>query len=267
MQGNPDALLNLLTIFGIVDLDEDGYICPTEAKSLASTLGYRLTDVEVRMLFGLLDGDGDGLIEFSDFASTILYTGWTTITEPEQTVKRVFSFFDVNGDGFIRDDKMLDRLQVLGLDTDGVEQLFGAIMPLSRQGVISRTEFFNYVLDDYNYIQSSTKRISNLDLSGDAKRLRAARYAQQALFLQAETDDGLSVDDYLSYELWNGKEGPLNPLPGGEGGGTEDPRIPAERIYAQDAKETESLETIPIIVQVQDARKKPAAVVDENTEK
>lgn len=268
IQGNPDALLNLLTVFGIVDLDQDGYICPSEAKYLASTLGYRLTEVEIKMLFGLLDSDGDDLIQFRDFASTILYTGWTTITEPEQTVKRVFSFFDVDGDGFITVTEMLERLQVLGFDTEGVEQLFGDIMG-SRQGVISRAEFYTYVLDDYNYIQSSTKRMSNMDLSGDAKRLRAARYAQQALDLQAETDDGLSVDDYLSYELWNGRGAPLNSSQGAEGGGAQEEGSQDPGAYAQDATLLqESLET-PIIVQVQNARNKtytPAAAVDEKTE-
>ena len=39
VQGNPDALLNLLTVFDIADLDKNGYICKSEVSALASTLG------------------------------------------------------------------------------------------------------------------------------------------------------------------------------------------------------------------------------------
>jgi len=202
VQGNPDAILNLLVVFGIADLDLDGYISPSEAAALASTLGYRLTLTEIQMMVELLDGDGDGLITFPDFASTILYTGWSTAASADQTLKRVFSFFDRNGDGMIQVSEMLDRLEVLGFDTDGVEQLFADISG-SRQGDISRADFVAYVSDDYDYILTSTERIAKMDLSGDAKRLRAARYADQVQELQREVGEGYwgmgvsDVDDLL----------------------------------------------------------------------
>ena len=209
VQGNPDAVLNLLVVFGIADLDKDGYISPSEAATLASAFGYRLTLMEIQMMVELLDGDGDGFITFPDFVSTVLYTGWSTAASADQMLKRVFSFFDRNGDGVIQVSEMLDRLEVLRFDTDGVEELFADITG-SRQGDITRAEFVAYVSDDYEYILTSTERIAKMDLSGDAKRLRAARYADQAQALQRELGEanrGMGVSDVDDLLGINGARG------------------------------------------------------------
>jgi len=194
-QGNPDALLNLLAVFDIADLDKDGFICKSEAAALASTLGYRLTEMELQMLMGLLDVNGDGYIEFKEWASTILYTGWATVTDADQTMKRVFAFFDINGNGRIEVNEMLSRLEVLGFDTDGVMQLFSDIAG-PGQGGVTRAEFQTYVQEDYDYIQASTQRMAKMDLSGDAHRLRAARYARQAqaLLKMKEEEEAMEED-------------------------------------------------------------------------
>ena len=62
-----------------------------------------------------------------------------------------------------------------------------------------------YVQEDYDYIQSSTQRMAKMDLSGDAKRLRAARYAQQTQVLQAlalleEEEEAQAAEEALGEE-------------------------------------------------------------------
>jgi len=73
LQGNPDALLNLLAVFSIVDLDTDGYISRTEAAVLAAALGYRLTRKELNILDALMNSKrGDGYITFQVLSLLVL---------------------------------------------------------------------------------------------------------------------------------------------------------------------------------------------------
>jgi hypothetical protein len=41
VMGNPDALMNLLNIFNMIDSSGDGQIDPREVAVIASLLGYR----------------------------------------------------------------------------------------------------------------------------------------------------------------------------------------------------------------------------------
>jgi Ca2+-binding EF-hand superfamily protein len=41
LMGNPDALMNLLKIFNMIDSSGDGYIDGSEVAEIAALLGYR----------------------------------------------------------------------------------------------------------------------------------------------------------------------------------------------------------------------------------
>uniref|UniRef100_A0A7S0Q257 EF-hand domain-containing protein n=1 Tax=Coccolithus braarudii TaxID=221442 RepID=A0A7S0Q257_9EUKA len=144
--GNPDVLLNLLTVFDMADIDQEGSISRDELASIAHNLGYELTEAAVSDFFACtLKGQTAGNILFRDFASAVLsLSGNPSPTEVEGRSARLFGFFDVDRGGAITVDEMALRLARMGLDTAGTEQLFVDITGLP-QNTVSCAEFGAYL--------------------------------------------------------------------------------------------------------------------------
>ncbi|XP_063934637.1 neo-calmodulin-like [Zophobas morio] len=55
-------------VFSIFDKDNDGFISPAELRHLMSCMGENLTDREIEDMINVADSNGDGLIDYKEFA-------------------------------------------------------------------------------------------------------------------------------------------------------------------------------------------------------
>lgn len=63
---------DILQAFSVIDEDKSGYISPAELRFLLTSVGDNpLTEDEADELIHLADMDGDGLISYAEFFSTL----------------------------------------------------------------------------------------------------------------------------------------------------------------------------------------------------
>ncbi|XP_039683274.1 calmodulin-2/4 isoform X2 [Medicago truncatula] len=58
--------------FRVFDKDKDGYISPSELRSVLSTIGEKVTDEELEQMIKTADLDGDGLVDYQEFVRMML---------------------------------------------------------------------------------------------------------------------------------------------------------------------------------------------------
>ena len=93
--------------FDIVDESGDGIIDLHELGLLLATLGETLTGAELRSRAKTLDQDGNGTLEFSEFADVMVK--WQ-----EEELRDVFAFFDDDASGSICVSELSTAIQALG---------------------------------------------------------------------------------------------------------------------------------------------------------
>ncbi|GAB2294649.1 hypothetical protein Dimus_028845 [Dionaea muscipula] len=67
-----DAEEELREAFQVFDKDQNGYISPNELKHVMVNLGEKLTDEEAEQMIKEADSDGDGLVNYDDFAKMMM---------------------------------------------------------------------------------------------------------------------------------------------------------------------------------------------------
>merc|ERR1719410_1643628 len=86
--------------FKRMDLDGDGYTTIEELTTLLISMGYasNFAKKEAKHIMETMDIDGDGTIDFNEFAQA-----WVKrkLTINEEYIHAIFQVFDENGDGFI----------------------------------------------------------------------------------------------------------------------------------------------------------------------
>lgn len=140
---DPSRVRALLAVFDFSDLNSCGTICRSELETLAHVLGYELDDTVVSNFFEQVCGSPRDMA-FGDFASAVL--SGPTADQPQlaRHASRLFGFFDGRDTGAITITHMNLRLERLGLDTAGTEQLFVDITGLPKR-TVTRREFTKYL--------------------------------------------------------------------------------------------------------------------------
>ncbi|KAL9685367.1 hypothetical protein QQ045_022817 [Rhodiola kirilowii] len=67
-----DAEGELREAFKVFDKNQDGFISPNELKHVMANLGEKLTDKEAEQMIREADLDGDGLVNYDEFARIML---------------------------------------------------------------------------------------------------------------------------------------------------------------------------------------------------
>ena len=68
-----DSNEDLLTVFKIIDKDENELIGPSELVNFMSSLGHKISDEESEEMIKEFDADGDGYCTFKEFIKMIEY--------------------------------------------------------------------------------------------------------------------------------------------------------------------------------------------------
>lgn len=96
-------------VFDKFDANKDGKISQEEYKAMLRALGKGNMIGEVPKIFEVVDLDGDGFIDFSEFMEIHKKEGVKTME-----IQNAFRTFDLNNDGKISAEEVLDVLRRLG---------------------------------------------------------------------------------------------------------------------------------------------------------
>jgi Ca2+-binding EF-hand superfamily protein len=92
--------------------DSDGRITTSELASLLTALDKRPSDSDVQSMLDKADTNGDGVLDFPEFAA--LMGARLTVAQAEDELRTVFREFDLNGSGLIDRGEMKAVLGKLG---------------------------------------------------------------------------------------------------------------------------------------------------------
>lgn len=140
--GEDDKNRDLEAVFAYMDANRDGRISPVELKKSFETLGEQLSDEEAEAAVRLSDTDGDGMLDFQEFAKLIKGDDKFTEEEKKMELKEAFRMYIAEGEECITPRSLKMMLKKLGESrtTDDCKVMIRAF-DLNADGVLSFDEF------------------------------------------------------------------------------------------------------------------------------
>ncbi|CAD5172547.1 calcium-dependent protein kinase 16-like [Musa acuminata AAA Group] len=90
-------------MFRMMDTDNDGIVSHDELKSGLAKFGSHLMESEVQMLIEAVDTNGKGTLDYGEFVAVSLHLQRMA---NDEHIRRAFSFFDKDGNGFIEPEEL-----------------------------------------------------------------------------------------------------------------------------------------------------------------
>ncbi|XP_015897254.1 calcium-dependent protein kinase 13 isoform X1 [Ziziphus jujuba] len=126
-------------MFRKMDTDNDGIVSIEELKSGLRNFGSQLAESEVQMLIEAVDTNGKGTLDCGEFVAVSLHLQRMA---NDEHLRKAFSYFDKDGNGYIEPDELRDSLMEDGADdcTDVANDIFQEV-DTDKDGLISYDEF------------------------------------------------------------------------------------------------------------------------------
>lgn len=130
---------DLKEMFGKIDTDNDGIVSVEELKVGLQKLNSQLAESEIQMLIEAIDSNGKGTLDYGEFIAVSLHLQRMA---NDEHLRKAFSYFDKNGNGYIEPDELQDALMEDGSEdcTNVANDIFQEV-DTDKDGVISYEEF------------------------------------------------------------------------------------------------------------------------------
>ncbi|KAL4346380.1 hypothetical protein GQ457_17G006540 [Hibiscus cannabinus] len=130
---------DIKVMFNKMDTDNDGIVSIEELKAGFKNFGSQLAESEVQMLIEAVDANGKGTLDYGEFLAISLHLQRMA---NDEHLRKAFSFFDKDGNGFIEPDELRDALMEDGADdcTNVANDIFQEV-DTDKDGRISYDEF------------------------------------------------------------------------------------------------------------------------------
>ncbi|KAH7672613.1 Non-specific serine/threonine protein kinase protein [Dioscorea alata] len=126
-------------MFKLIDTDNDGIVSCEELKTGLVKHGSQLAESEVQMLIEAVDNQGKGVLDYGEFVAVSLHLQRMA---NDEHLRRAFSYFDKDGNGYIEADELREALVEDGTTdgTDVVNDIFQEV-DTDKDGKINYDEF------------------------------------------------------------------------------------------------------------------------------
>ncbi|CAH8265347.1 unnamed protein product [Arabidopsis lyrata] len=137
-----DKNRDLEAVFAYMDANRDGRISAEELKKSFNTLGEQISDEEAEAAVKLSDIDGDGMLDFHEFAQLIKGNDEFTEEEKKRKIMEAFRMYIADGEDCITPESLKMMLMKLGESrtTDDCKVMIQAF-DNNADGVLSFDEF------------------------------------------------------------------------------------------------------------------------------
>ena len=131
--------------FTLFDKDGDGTITTKELGTIMRSLGQNPTEDELQDMISEVDGDGNGIIDFTEFL--IMMDRKMTDKDSEEEIRNAFKAFDKEGKGYISASGLRNVMMNLGEQlTDEVIDEMIRQADVDGDGTINYEEFFTMMM-------------------------------------------------------------------------------------------------------------------------
>uniref|UniRef100_A0A804K260 non-specific serine/threonine protein kinase n=1 Tax=Musa acuminata subsp. malaccensis TaxID=214687 RepID=A0A804K260_MUSAM len=126
-------------MFRMMDTDNDGIVSHDELKAGLAKFGSHLVESEVQMLIEAVDTNGKGTLDYGEFVAVSLHLQRMA---NDEHLRRAFSYFDKDGNGFIEPEELREALAEDGApdSTDVADDILKEV-DSDKDGRISYDEF------------------------------------------------------------------------------------------------------------------------------
>ncbi|KAG7569801.1 EF-hand domain [Arabidopsis thaliana x Arabidopsis arenosa] len=137
-----DKNRDLEAVFAYMDANRDGRISAEELKKSFKTLGEQMSDEEAEAAVKLSDIDGDGMLDFHEFAQLIKGNDEFSEEEKKRKIMEAFRMYIADGEDSITPESLKMMLMKLGESrtTDDCKVMIQAF-DNNADGVLSFDEF------------------------------------------------------------------------------------------------------------------------------
>ncbi|CAL9236228.1 unnamed protein product [Arabidopsis halleri] len=137
-----DKNRDLEAVFAYMDANRDGRISAEELKKSFNTLGEQISDEEAEAAVKLSDIDGDGMLDFHEFAQLIKGNDEFTEEEKKRKIMEAFRMYIADGEDCITPESLKMMLMKLGESrtTDDCKVMIQAF-DNNADGVLNFDEF------------------------------------------------------------------------------------------------------------------------------
>ncbi|XP_074578108.1 calcium-dependent protein kinase 16-like [Curcuma longa] len=126
-------------MFRMMDTDNDGIVSHEELKAGLARFGSHLVESEVQMLIEAVDTNGKGTLDYGEFLAVSLHLQRMA---NDEHLRRAFSYFDKDGNGFIEPNELHEALAEDGApDSMDVANDILQEVDTDKDGRISYDEF------------------------------------------------------------------------------------------------------------------------------
>ncbi|KAL9315328.1 hypothetical protein ACSQ67_016329 [Phaseolus vulgaris] len=126
-------------MFKKMDNDNDGIVSIEELKAGFRNFGSQLAESEIQLLIEAVDSNGKGTLDYGEFVAVSLHLKRMA---NDEHLRKAFSYFDKDGNGYIEPDELRNALMEDGADdcTDVANDIFLEV-DTDKDGRISYDEF------------------------------------------------------------------------------------------------------------------------------